>query len=149
MNDRDRAISAEQAARDEEIKTKRSEAETKAVLEFFQNKVLAAAPPKDQEGGLGIEATIHAAVDTAEPGIEKAFADQPTVEASIRETLAESYRYLGEPTVSVRQGERTLELRRQVLGPDHPLTLKSMNNLALAYEAAGQLERPSPSRNRR
>ena len=42
-------------------------------------------------------------MDAAEPGIEKAFADQPTVEASIRETLAESYRYLGEPTLAVRQ----------------------------------------------
>ena len=77
VNDRDRAISAEQAARDEEIKTKRSEAETKAVLDSSRTRYWRRRRPKDQEGGLGIEATIHAAVDTAEPGIEKAFADQP------------------------------------------------------------------------
>ena len=42
------------SARVEEAKAKKSEAEAKTVLEFFQDKVLAAARPKDQEGGLGV-----------------------------------------------------------------------------------------------
>ena len=70
--------------------------ESRAALTFFQDKVLAAAQPKDQEGGLGIDATIRAAMDAAEPEIEKSFADQPTVEASIRHTLGVSYLYLGD-----------------------------------------------------
>jgi hypothetical protein len=35
--------------------------------------------------------------------------------------------------------ERTLADRERVLGPDHPDTLASQNNLADAYESAGRL----------
>ena len=137
---RHRALKAEHIARDEETKTKKSEAETKAVLEFFQNRVLAAARPQDQEGGLGKDVTLRAAVDAAETGIEKTFADQPTAEASIRDSLGLSYLYLGEPALAIRQHELALALRRQAkLGPDHPDTLTSMNDLAVAYRAAGRL----------
>ena len=34
--------------------------------------------------------------------------------------------------------EETLKLRKAKLGPEHPDTLFSMNNLALAYQAAGK-----------
>ncbi len=37
--------------------------------------------------------------------------------------------------------EETLTLRRAKLGPDHPDTLSSMNNLANSYSAAGQTDR--------
>jgi serine/threonine protein kinase len=136
---RNRAIKAEQAARDEQAKTKKSEGETKAVLEFFQTRVLAAARPKDQEGGLGIDATIRAALDAAESGIAKGFADKPTVEASIRATLGKTYWYLGEFALAIRQAERAGALLRQALGPDHPDTLTAMSNLANIYRNAGQL----------
>ncbi len=36
-------------------------------------------------------------------------------------------------------GERTLADRERVLGPDHPDTLRSRNNLAYAYQSAGRL----------
>jgi serine/threonine protein kinase/tetratricopeptide (TPR) repeat protein len=136
---RQAAVDSEKRARDGEAKAKKSEAETKATLEFFQDKVLAAARPKDQEGGLGIEATIRAAVDAAEPTIEKTFAEQPAVAASIRDTLGVTYRFLGLPEVAIRQHESALALRRQVLGSDHLDTLSSMFNLAGAYENAGRL----------
>ena len=41
--------------------------------------------------------------------------------------------------------ERTLEARRSKLGPDHPHTLTSQNNLANAYQAAGKLDRAIPA----
>ena len=37
--------------------------------------------------------------------------------------------------------EETLALQKAKLGPDHPDTLASMNNLANSYAAAGQLDR--------
>jgi tetratricopeptide (TPR) repeat protein len=134
-----RATGAEQAARLAEANAKRSESEARATLGFFQNKVLAAARPKDQEGGLGIDATIRAAVDAAEPEIAKSFAGQSPVEASIRNTLGESYLNLGEPALAIHQFERAVALRRQDHGPDHPDTLESMNNLALVYQDFGRL----------
>jgi len=36
--------------------------------------------------------------------------------------------------------EQTLAARERVLGPDHPDTLQSRNNLANAYWAAGRLD---------
>ena len=78
-----RATRAEGQARIESEKARRSAAESKAVLTFFQDQVLAAARPEGQDGGLGTGATIRKAVDAAEPRIAAAFKDQPTVEASV------------------------------------------------------------------
>ena len=36
--------------------------------------------------------------------------------------------------------QETLKIREQVLGPEHPSTLTSRNNLALAYGAVGRYE---------
>ena len=36
--------------------------------------------------------------------------------------------------------EQTLAARERVLGPDHPNTLHSRNNLAIAYQDAGRLD---------
>jgi len=115
------------------------DAENRTVLKFFQDNVLAAARPKTQDGGLGIDATIRAAVDAAEPGIAQSFGGQPTVEASIRNTLGQSYLYLGEPATAIRQLERTVALRRDALGSDHADTLRSATHLAHAYLDAGRL----------
>ncbi len=130
---RDKAIVAEQAA-------KRSEEDAKAVLGFFQDKVLSAGRPEGQEGGLGNNVTLRKAVDAAEPQILKAFADRPLVEASIRDTLGETYFYLGLYRQASQQHERALALRESHLGPDHPDTLMSRNNLASAYMAAGRTD---------
>jgi serine/threonine protein kinase len=145
--ERNRALEAEHLARSEqarvkisEAETKKSEARTKTVLDFFREKVLAAARPKDQEGGLGVDATIRAAVDAAESAIGKSFANQPEAEASVRQTLGQSYYFLGEPTLAIAQFQRALDLRRQVRGADHPDTLASQNDLAMAYQNAGKLE---------
>jgi len=135
------ANEAERLAK-EEAETRRQESE--AVLQFFQDRVLAAARPEDQEGGLGINATIRAAVDAAEPQIEDSFADQPLVEASIREALGSTYRYLGEAQLAIQQHDHARQIRRSRLGSGHRDTLLSMNNLALAYQDAGRPDKALP-----
>jgi serine/threonine protein kinase/tetratricopeptide (TPR) repeat protein len=127
-------------ATDEEQKARQSAAESQAVLKFFQDKVLAATRPEGQEGGLGKEVTIRRAVDAAEPKIAEAFRDQPAAEASIREALGLTYFYLDELALAIAQHERSRQLRRDTLGPDHPGTLAAMHNLAGAYQAAGRLK---------
>jgi tetratricopeptide (TPR) repeat protein len=131
-------------ATDEEQKARQSASESKAVLEFFQEQVLAAARPEGQEGGLGKDVTIRKAVDAAEPKIAGAFKGQPTIEASVRAALGATYWYLGEPGSAIRQQDRALELRTAKLGPEHPETLSGPNNLAMAFVSAGQLDRAIP-----
>jgi serine/threonine protein kinase len=132
------------AARDGEAEQRRqaekSEAESKAVLKFFLEKVLSAARSKGQEGGLGKDATIRAALDQAEPEIAKFFADQPLAEASIRNTLGVTYWYLNETNLALRQQERALALRRQELGPQHDDTVGIINDLALVFISQGKYD---------
>jgi non-specific serine/threonine protein kinase/serine/threonine-protein kinase len=133
-------ISAWQAIRATrgETRASKSEKETRAVLGFLRDKVLAAARPQGQQGGLGYEVTLKEALDAAEPMIAADFATQPIVEAEIRDTLGSTYIYLGKPILAIKQYERALALRSVTLGGDHPDTLTSMNNLAVAYRLAGR-----------
>src|SRR5262249_5914132 len=100
----------------EEQKAKQSAAEAKAVIDCFQEKVLAAARPEGEEGGLGKDVTIRKAVAAAEPKITAAFKDQPTVEASIRDALGMTYLFLGELALAISQHERALAARTAKLG---------------------------------
>ncbi len=132
------AITARDDAAEQLQQAKRSEARANAVLKFFESKVLSAARPKDQEGGISRDATVREALDRAEPEIATSFAGEPLVEASIRNTLGVSYWYLGDDKKALEQQKRTLALRRQELGPDHPETVGVMNDLAIIYDRIGR-----------
>ena len=143
---RDRAVQAEESAltnltkaQDEEKKAQRSESEAHAVLTFFQDKVVAAARPEGQEGGIGRVVTVREALDIAEPSIATDFANRPVVEAAIRNALGTSYFYLGDHPSAVRQLVRARELRTAALGPDHPDTLVTIRFLADVYRESGRL----------
>jgi eukaryotic-like serine/threonine-protein kinase len=136
--ERDRAKKAEKEAKAREKDASDLAAEKNAILEFFQKNVLAAARPKDQNGGLGHEATIRAALDATESEIASAFQGQPMVEAAIRNSMGASYWYLGEAKLAIAHYERALNLRRENLGARHPDTLTVMSNLANAYRTAGR-----------
>jgi tetratricopeptide (TPR) repeat protein len=142
--ERDRAVVAEAQARGEGEKAERSAAEARAVIGFFQDHVLSAARPEGMEGGLGKDVTIRQAVDVAEPKIAGAFPGQPTIEASVRSVLGQTYYDLGEPALAVRQLEQAQLLQTAELGLDHPDTLESQNSLSLAYWATGQHDRAIP-----
>ena len=132
-----RAWRAEQAARSDRDSTE-------AVLTFFQEKVLAAGRPEGLDGGLGKDVTLRKVIDATELEITKTFQDRPLLEAAIRYTLSESYRYLGETSLAREQAERALALRRHHLGLEHTNTLKSMNMLAIAFVHAGKPEQAIP-----
>jgi serine/threonine protein kinase len=138
------ALAAEAQATAEGQRARHAASEAQAVLSFFQDQVLAAARPEGQDGGLGRDVTVRHAVDAAEPQIAAAFPNQPGVEAAIRHTLGSSYSYLGEPARAIQQLQRALELRTVRLGPDHPDTLTTQNNLALACQAAGRWDQAIP-----
>jgi serine/threonine protein kinase/tetratricopeptide (TPR) repeat protein len=137
-SERDRALTAEAQARNEADKAKRAAAESEAVRKFLEDHLLAAARPQGQEGGLGTSATIRQAVDAARPKIAAAFADQPLTEAAVRMTLGTTYYYLGDYDSAITEYERSVQLRKNHLGPEHPDTLESRFHLGSAYFAAGQ-----------
>jgi serine/threonine protein kinase len=131
---------AKEAEASQRKKAEDSEAEIKAVLAFFQEKVLAAGRPEDQEGGLGKDVKLRDAVDKAEKDIADSFKDRSQVEAAIRNTLGNTYLYLGEHLQAIEQHGRALALREAKRGLDHSDTLDSRNNLAAAYLEAGRID---------
>ncbi|NOX99261.1 MAG: toll/interleukin-1 receptor domain-containing protein [Verrucomicrobia bacterium] len=135
---KERAEQQHELADEQRLLAEQSAAESKAVLHFFESRILAAARPKAQAGGLGIDATIRAAVDEAVPDIKEMFTDKPLVAASIRHTLGETYRHLGQRKAAIEQNEKTFELRAKFLGREHQDTLRSMRALAVSYWEDGR-----------
>lgn len=76
--------------------------------------------------------------------IEKQFADQPAVAASLRDALAERYHQLGMYDTAVLLERQALEVRRRVLGGDHPETLASIGNMGSFLQAQGKRNEAEP-----
>jgi tetratricopeptide (TPR) repeat protein len=89
---------------------------------------------------LGDQVRISELLDRYGRDIEKRFADQPEVEATVRASLANSYIYLNLMQHTDRSGDHwlaarehldtALEIRRKVLGVEHPDTLALVEQLA-------------------
>src|SRR5262249_58558521 len=78
-----RARDAAKDAAEQRRRAGAAAAESRAVLAFFQDKVLAVERPRGPAGHLGKDVTVRQAVDAAEKDLAAAFADQPLAEASI------------------------------------------------------------------
>jgi tetratricopeptide (TPR) repeat protein len=133
-----KANGAAEAEKQERQRAQAREAEAKQLLQFVEEKVIAAARPEGQAGGLGRNVTVRKALETALTEIESRFADQPLVEARLRFTLGTSFANLGERKIALDQIERAHAIRNKHLGHDHPDTLVSTLGLASIYGAFGR-----------
>ena len=114
------------------------EAETRATLEFFEKKVIAAARPKGFPGGLGTDVTVRKALEAAVPDIATSFADRPLIGARLRMAVAGSLFDLGERQAPMEQLEAAYPVLREHLGLENQLTLECLNDLACSYDALGR-----------
>jgi tetratricopeptide (TPR) repeat protein len=128
------AVAATRAKHTADVK----EAETRAVLDFVQKRIFAAARPEGQAGGLGRVVTLYETVKAALPGVDSDFADQPLTEARLHLTLGDSFRYLGDFTIAADQYERARTIYTRHLGPDHPDTLTSTSSVATSQADLGR-----------
>ena len=136
-----------------EAEKKKTEEEKKiaiAVKDFLENKLLGQADVRTQADALLKAAALaaeaktnptigelldRAAVELSEAKIEANFPGQPLLQAELLFTVGNTYRGVGAFERAIGFLQRSVALRKQHLGPDHPDTLTSMNNLALAYRA--------------
>jgi tetratricopeptide (TPR) repeat protein len=130
---------------EEAREARRSEEETKAVLNFLKNTLLAAGRPGGSTlekafwaGGQGKDVTLRKALDAAEAQVAKSFTEQPNAEASVREILGLAYLNLGDATQAIKEYERALELREASQGDTSTDTASCRNQLAIAYRLAGR-----------
>jgi eukaryotic-like serine/threonine-protein kinase len=122
-------------------------ATAKAVSDFLQNDLLSQASAVTQAGPdrpPDPDLKVRTALERAASRIAGKFDKQPLVEASIRDTVANAYVDLGLYPQAQPQVERALELRRRVLGTDHPDTLSSMNDLAQLHAYQGNYTQAEP-----
>ena len=70
--------------------------------------------------------TVEELLSRAASRIDGAFAGQPRVEASIRQTIGEAFYALRNPAAAQEQIERALEIRQDLLGEEHLDALESM-----------------------
>jgi tetratricopeptide (TPR) repeat protein/tRNA A-37 threonylcarbamoyl transferase component Bud32 len=137
-----KALDAEQAARDEALRTKNiaqtRDAETQAVLDFVENKIFAAGRPKGLEGGLGKDVLLRDAVNAALPFVSTAFPAQPLIEARLRMTLGVSFLDLGDANAALKQYQAAQALFTTHLGPDQLETIRSTRGIASSYYDLGR-----------
>jgi serine/threonine protein kinase len=121
-------------AEQERARADNEAARATAVNNFLQNDLLAQASASVQaspERKPDADLKVRTALDRAAARISGKFDGQPLAEASIRQTIADTYLALGLYPQAQQQVARSIELRRRLLGEDHPDTLTSMHTLAL------------------
>jgi tetratricopeptide (TPR) repeat protein len=136
-----RAVAARNRAVAEKQRADEESASAKAISDFLQKDLLAQASANTQAGPAtkpDPDLKVRTALDRAAARIDGKFANQPLVEASIRQTMGKTYRDLGLLPEAQRELERALELRRQVLGEDRKETLEVKDNLAQVYDSEGK-----------
>jgi tetratricopeptide (TPR) repeat protein len=77
--------------------------------------------------------TAREILDKGADDVEEELADQPEVQARMKGTIGEVYTNLGFYNEAERLLEGALEIQRDVLGGEHPETLRSLNRLANAF----------------
>jgi serine/threonine protein kinase len=132
------ALASAAAEKQAKETAQQKEAETRAVLAFVENRILAAARPQGWDGGLDRDVTLARALEAAVPFVEKSFTDQPLVEARLRMTLGISFSYRGQPQKAAEQFEAARTIYTSKLGTEHLDTLRSMHALAIAYYTLGR-----------
>ena len=124
-------------ARRAEAKAKQEAAIAKAVNDFLQNDLLGQASAYNQTSR-DPNITVHTVLDQAAGNIGGKFDKQPEVEASIRQTIGNTYKDLGLYREAQRQLKSALELGRRALGPENPKTLAILADLAIVREYQGK-----------
>jgi len=137
---------ATRARRAEQVATTEA-ATAKAVNDFLQHDLLAQASANSQAGPEtepDPDLKVRTALDRAASRIEGKFKGQPLVEASIRQTMGNTYTELGQYPQAEQQLERAFDLRHRILGDEHRDTLDTLNDLALLYFEQGKYAQAEP-----
>jgi eukaryotic-like serine/threonine-protein kinase len=94
--------------------------ETQQVLEFLVKELIGAVDIGD---GKGRPLTVTELLEKAGDAVEQRFAGRPLLEARFRTVLAETLAPLAYRREAREHAARAWEIRRRLLGPEHPETL--------------------------
>jgi serine/threonine protein kinase/tetratricopeptide (TPR) repeat protein len=83
-------------------------------------------------------------LDRAVKDLDSSMAGQPLMQATLYNAIGETFSALGLSHESSAAFARAVDIRRHLLGQDHPETLESCQNLAMSYQDGGRLDRAIP-----
>jgi non-specific serine/threonine protein kinase/serine/threonine-protein kinase len=134
------AIQARRIARERD-RASLEESKAKAVNTFLQD-LLSQASAFEQATDVRPDPDIkvRTALDRAASQVAGKFQAEPLVEASIRQTLGETYGDLGLYAQARPHAERALDLRRGLLGEEHADTLDSLSLVASLDDDQGDFK---------
>lgn len=119
----------------------RARRETQAVANFLTDDLLGLVVPEKAKGP---QVTVRYVLDAASANLETRFEGKPVVEASIHQTLGETYRKLGDYVTAKLHLERAYEIRQSQLGLEDPSTLTSMSHLGWVYCLQARYDEAEP-----
>jgi tetratricopeptide (TPR) repeat protein/predicted Ser/Thr protein kinase len=151
---RDIAVAAEKVATEQRniavVERQRADTEAAtalAVNEFIQGDLLSQASVAAQirpDTKADPDLKVRTALDRAATRIENNFNAQPLVEASIRQTIGDTYKALGLYPEAQRHLERALALQDKALPQEHRDRLHTLNNLAEVYWYQSKYDQAAP-----
>jgi non-specific serine/threonine protein kinase/serine/threonine-protein kinase len=133
----------------QEAEAKRKEAERNLAFAKKGNEILGSVfaglePKQIAESGRPLQDVLRENLGNAVKELEGSAIGEPLEVAAMQETFGSSLLGLGEASLAADVYTKALAIRKAKLGPDHPDTLDSMNNLAVAYTESGQLAKAVP-----
>jgi serine/threonine protein kinase/Tfp pilus assembly protein PilF len=128
---------------------RRQEAERNLTFARRGNEILGSVfagldPKQIAESGRPLQDVLRENLGKAVQELEGSAIGDPLQVAAMQNTLGSSLVSLGEYGPAVEVLRKALKTRQAKLGPDDPLTLTTMNNLAAGYHAAGKLDLALP-----
>jgi eukaryotic-like serine/threonine-protein kinase len=91
----------------------------------------------DPSEARGVTITAREVLDKASKDIDTGLAKDPELQTQMMNVMGNVYNNLGLYSRADTLLTRTVEIRRRILGPEHPDTLMSMSNLALLLRDEG------------
>ena len=95
-------------------------------------------PLAEEKEGRPLRAILGDRLDQAAAALDGEAVGDPLVVAKLQERLGQTYLGLGHPDRAEALFTKAVATRQAELGADHPLTLASRHNQALAFEAGGK-----------
>ncbi|HEX3356370.1 MAG TPA: tetratricopeptide repeat protein [Tepidisphaeraceae bacterium] len=123
-----RATQAKREALAERDNKDRALREAEEVSNYLTSAFSSPDPSRD-----GRTITIAEVLDRDVKELKEKFKDNPHTKADLLEAIGKTYQGLGLYNDAIPLLEQSIELRKSILGPDHPDIIWRMQNLATAY----------------
>jgi eukaryotic-like serine/threonine-protein kinase len=123
------------------VRAGRAELESREVAGFLEDMLESVSPEQAKGRDTGL---LREIVDKAAARIEVDLKNQPRVRARLQSILGSVYLNLGEYDTAGPLLTNALAVRERLLGPDHPDTICSLNDLAVSLQSKSDFAAAEP-----